>query len=135
MTKEITWKGEKSRLLQVCRPCPCGCDVRDGRPGVGYLTGSDDGGNGFTVWIESEEVYQRLESCASGHRQAWPPKVQAILIRIVGLLDKGLCGLAGEPRPDGKEMGDDEALNFIAQARALLVLLAQVSEQHMEARR
>jgi hypothetical protein len=61
MTKEITWKGEKSRLLQVRRPCPCGCDERDGRPGVGYLTGSDDEGNGFTIWIETEEVYRRLE--------------------------------------------------------------------------
>jgi hypothetical protein len=60
MTKEITWKGEKGRLLQVCRPCPCGCDDRGGRPGVGYLTGSDEEGNGFTIWIETEEVYQRL---------------------------------------------------------------------------
>jgi hypothetical protein len=59
--KEITWKGEKSRRLQVCRPCPCGCDNRSGRPGVGYLTGSDDEGNGFTIWIESEEIYQRIE--------------------------------------------------------------------------
>jgi len=59
--KEITWKGEKNRLLRVCRPCSCGCDDRGGRPGVGYFTGSDAEGNGFTVWIESEEVYQRLE--------------------------------------------------------------------------
>jgi len=59
--KEISWKGEKNRLFQVCRPCSCGCDDRGGRSGVGSLTGSDDEGNGFTVWIESEEVYQRLE--------------------------------------------------------------------------
>jgi hypothetical protein len=59
--KEIVWKGEKNRLLSVCRPCSCGCDDRGGRPGVGYLTGSDEEGNGFTVWIECEEVYQRLE--------------------------------------------------------------------------
>jgi hypothetical protein len=60
-SKEFTWLGEKDRLLQVCRPCPWGCDDRGGRPGVGYLTGSDAEGNGFTVWIESEEVFQRLE--------------------------------------------------------------------------
>jgi hypothetical protein len=58
--KEITWQGEKDRRLQACRPCPCGCDDRGGRAGVGYLTGSDAEGNGFTVWIESEEVFQRL---------------------------------------------------------------------------
>jgi hypothetical protein len=45
----------------VRRPCPCGCDDRGGRGGVGYLTGSDAAGNGFTIWIESEEVFQRLE--------------------------------------------------------------------------
>jgi hypothetical protein len=59
--KESTWHGEKDRLLQVCRPCPCGCDDRGGRTGVGYLTGSDAAGNGFTIWIESEEVFHRLE--------------------------------------------------------------------------
>jgi hypothetical protein len=59
--KEIVWQGEEDRLLQVCRPCSCGCDERDGRAGVGYLTGSDAAGNGFTIWIESEEVFQRLE--------------------------------------------------------------------------
>ncbi len=65
--KEITWKGEKDRLLQVRRPCSCGCDERDGSPGVGYITGSDKAGNGFTVWIESEEVYQRLERLLAIH--------------------------------------------------------------------
>ena len=55
-------------------------------------------------------------------------KERDILNRIIGLLDKGLCGLAGEPGYDGEEMSDDEALNFISQARALLVLLAQAQE-------
>jgi hypothetical protein len=59
--KEFTWQGEKDRILQVRRPCPCGCDDRGGRRGVGYLTGSDAEGSGFTVWIESEEVYRTLE--------------------------------------------------------------------------
>jgi len=58
--REILWQGERDRMLQVKRPCPCGCDDRGGRAGVGYLTGSDAEGIGFTIWIESEEVYQRL---------------------------------------------------------------------------
>jgi hypothetical protein len=60
-TKQFTWKGEKDRPLQVLRPCHCGCDNRGGRLGVGYLTGSDEEGNGFTIWIESEEVYQVMD--------------------------------------------------------------------------
>jgi hypothetical protein len=64
-SKEFTWQGEKDRLLQVCRPCPCGCDDRGGRPGVGYLTGSDEEGNGFTIWIESKKF-------SSGWKGCWP---------------------------------------------------------------
>ncbi len=66
--KELTWQGEKERVLQVRRPCPCGCDDRGGRPGVGYLTGSDSDGRGFTVWIESEEVFRRLERLLPGRQ-------------------------------------------------------------------
>ena len=58
---EETWnEGEKNRMLQVKRPCPCGTCQADGVHGVGYLTGSDAEGNGFVLWIESEEVYQML---------------------------------------------------------------------------
>jgi hypothetical protein len=28
--------------------------------GVGYLTGSDPDGNGFTLWIKDEAMYQRV---------------------------------------------------------------------------
>lgn len=55
--REIVWEGEKDQLLEACRRCPCGCDDRDGRGGVGYLAGSDAEGNGFSIWIESEEVF------------------------------------------------------------------------------
>ena len=55
---QYTWKGEKNRSIQVVRPCPCGCDERDGFRGVGYITGSDKDGNGFTIYIRSEEVFQ-----------------------------------------------------------------------------
>ena len=58
--KEGTWNGDKCRPLSLCRPCSCGCDTRDGVKGVGYLTGSDADGNGFTVWIATEEVYRRV---------------------------------------------------------------------------
>lgn len=59
---QFTWKGAKSRVLAVKRPCDCGCDQRDGGHGVGYLTGSDAEGNGVTVWIEDEEVFQALRA-------------------------------------------------------------------------
>lgn len=59
--KEIAWdKGETDRPLMAVRPCSCGCDRRYGDYGVGYLTGSDKDGYGFTIWIESEIVFQRL---------------------------------------------------------------------------
>ena len=44
----------------VNRPCSCGCDARDGVRGVGYLSGSDAAGNGFTLWINDEATYRRL---------------------------------------------------------------------------
>jgi hypothetical protein len=44
----------------VNRPCSCGCDARLGIHGVGYLSGSDPAGNGFTLWIEDEAMYQPL---------------------------------------------------------------------------
>jgi len=60
--QQITWdNGDESRPLNVYRPCPCGCDARgDGIKGVGYISGSDQEGNGFTIWIENEDVYQRV---------------------------------------------------------------------------
>lgn len=49
MNKQIIWNGEENRPLMACRPCECGCDTRDGSKGVGYLTGSDSTGKGFTI--------------------------------------------------------------------------------------
>jgi len=60
MSRELLWQGERKRKLSVQRPCSCGCDGRGGLQGVGYLIGSDEDGNGFTVWIQSEEVFMRL---------------------------------------------------------------------------
>lgn len=61
METQITWNGDVARPLQICRPCPCGCDLRGGNKGVGYLTGSNDQGEGFTIWIQDEAVYQAIK--------------------------------------------------------------------------
>ena len=60
MGKEILWKGEKNRPLGVYRPCSCGCD--DAANGVGYLSGSDSKGNGFTIWIENEKNFLQISN-------------------------------------------------------------------------
>mgnify|MGYP001571230126 CR=1 FL=1 len=58
----IFWKdGEKSRPLRLMRPCPCGCDARDGVIGAGYLTASSKDGHGFSLWIKSEKVFHLLQ--------------------------------------------------------------------------
>lgn len=64
---QMIWSGAKSRPLGVCRPCECGCDQRDGYKGVGYLTGSDAKGRGFTVWIQDEKVFTRLARALEAH--------------------------------------------------------------------
>lgn len=63
---DFVWHGERNRRLGAYRPCPCGTCSRSCR-GVGYLSSSDRDGRGFTVWIENEEVFQRL-SRALGRR-------------------------------------------------------------------
>lgn len=57
MAEQHIWKGEPSRVLALSRPCGCGCDSRDGSKGGGYLSASDDDGNGFTIWIQDERIY------------------------------------------------------------------------------
>ena len=56
----LAWEGDKSRPLMVYRPCSCGCDTRAGVLGVGYLSGSDADGNGFTLWVRDEETFARF---------------------------------------------------------------------------
>lgn len=62
---QLTWKGEKNRPLELYRPCSCGCDQRGGYKGVGYLSGSDERGNGFTIWIQDEEVFRTFRRLLS----------------------------------------------------------------------
>ena len=58
--QQFIWNGEKNRKFALCRPCSCGCDFREGKKGVGYLTGSNKRGKGFTVWIENEKLFKLL---------------------------------------------------------------------------
>ena len=73
MTKgvDIVWDGERNRQLNVCRACPCGVCSKN-RKGVGYLSFSDAHGRGFSMWLENEEVFQRLSNALRHFR-----KVQA----------------------------------------------------------
>jgi len=58
---DFVWKGEKDRRLSVYRPCACGVCTAN-RKGVGYLSFSDEDGNGFTIWIQREQVFRKLRS-------------------------------------------------------------------------
>lgn len=60
MNQQLTWRGEPNRPLSLSLPCDCGCDRREGHVEVGYLTGSDATGHGFTIWIETQAVFDRL---------------------------------------------------------------------------
>lgn len=62
-----TWLGEKNRKPALYRPCLCGCGERDPetREAVGYLSGSDAAGNGFTLFFFSEEEFA---ACAKAFR-------------------------------------------------------------------
>ena len=64
MTIQFIWDGEQDRPFTLARPCECGCDNRDGDKGVGYLTGSDKDGKGFTLWIEDEQVFRAIQRIA-----------------------------------------------------------------------
>lgn len=62
------WKGEENRKVRLQRPCECGCDERDGPKGVGYLCGSNDKGEGFTLWFDTEEQYETVRIAIGGER-------------------------------------------------------------------
>jgi hypothetical protein len=67
---DFIWNnGERNRQLSVYRPCPCGT-CSSIRRGVGYLSFSDMKGRGFTVWLENEEVFQRLRDALRLFRKA-----------------------------------------------------------------
>ena len=70
MGKQSLWKGEPNRPLAMYRPCRCGCDYRNGLLGVGYLSASDDDGNGFTIWIQNERIYTQIKLALRQARRA-----------------------------------------------------------------
>lgn len=54
--KLIMWKdGQENRPVKLYNPCPCGCDLRDDRNILGYISGSDDKGNGFTLHLYTKK--------------------------------------------------------------------------------
>ncbi len=61
----VVWSGDRDRELRVQRACPCGCDERDGPladgRAVGYLTGSTPEGQGFTLYIPTEEAFTIMQ--------------------------------------------------------------------------
>jgi hypothetical protein len=59
-SRQLTWNGDEGRTLKLYRPCPCGCDRRDGEVFAGYISASDENGDGFTIMIESEDVFQEV---------------------------------------------------------------------------
>lgn len=63
----IWTEGDTNRRVSMRRPCPCGCDNR-GRstPLIGYMTGSNKDGTGFTLVVDTEDAYQALRSVVGG---------------------------------------------------------------------
>jgi hypothetical protein len=58
--EHIITNGEKGRRFGVFVPhhCLATWKARGVKgPGVGYISATDGDGNGFTIWIESEEVF------------------------------------------------------------------------------
>jgi len=90
---DFVWDGERNRELSVYRPCSCGICSK-GRRGVAYLSSSNASGQGFTIWIENEEVVKRLTgsfqnisvdplgavctNCNEGLQNTAPPKPDRI---------------------------------------------------------
>jgi hypothetical protein len=92
---EFSWTGERDRQQRAYRPCSCGVCSRN-RKGVGYVSSSDSNGNGFTIWIENERIFQRLR------RALW--RCQSEGLRAVYTnCNQGLQNTA-PPRPDRIEL-------------------------------
>lgn len=66
---DFVWNGERNREFRVYRPCSCGtCSAV--RKGVGYLSASDAKGRGFTIWIQDEDVFLRLQDVLQRSRES-----------------------------------------------------------------
>lgn len=64
-----TWADPEPSLgrdeCRTFRPCRCGCDLRGGRLGVGYLRAIRNGA-GFSLWLPTEAEYQALRAVFGG---------------------------------------------------------------------
>jgi hypothetical protein len=60
--KMLQWKGEENREVGLYRPCSCGCGDRDPetRDAVGYISGSDEKGHGFTIFLFKDADFKTL---------------------------------------------------------------------------
>ena len=59
--RATVWKGEESRPARVYRFCDCStCQSQKEDGDVGYISGSTEGGMGFTVVLNDESVYHRV---------------------------------------------------------------------------
>lgn len=63
---ERTWYGKKNQQLSMVRHY---FRFLEGQVvvGAGYLTGSDEEGNGFSIEIEREDVFLAVESLLKAH--------------------------------------------------------------------
>jgi len=68
--KITTWQGDENRTLAFYEPCPCGCDDRgrEQKGLVGYLSGSDADGNGFTAWMTKGELARLTQQMTGAFR-------------------------------------------------------------------
>lgn len=60
--REITWTGEKNRETKVYLPCSCGCDRRDGKKFLAYISGSNAKGEGFTIYLQSQKELKQARA-------------------------------------------------------------------------
>ncbi len=58
---ELCKGGQRAEL---CRPCDCGCDFREGNYGVGYFieSNTDWVTGGRTLWFKTEESFQAAKA-------------------------------------------------------------------------
>ena len=57
------WNGRdtnKNRKVDFYDPCGCGCDTKYDPDLLGYLSGSNDDGYGFTLHIYDQDTYDKM---------------------------------------------------------------------------
>jgi hypothetical protein len=118
---DFIWNsGEKNRQLAVYRPCPCGtCSIA--RKGIGYLSFSDAKGEGFTIWLANEEVFERLNGALSSAVKDGGCDTRQILWVQIAEGDEQFCGDGCDGKKDKEKLalsvgGDVSALESVPKA-------------------